>query len=361
MTAKRYIVLLLLMCVLVVAHGQGEVHWLEMEHDFGLIHEEDGKVSCAMRMVNTGDSALIITHVRTSCGCTASDYDKSPIAPGDTTSIRITFDPAARPGEFVKNVFVYTNGSPRRSSVEIRGQVIAKPETLSEFYPVTVGALRMTNASVPLGELTRGRKRSSYLTVLNSSTTDTLLVSVAGSKPHLKAAAAPDTLPPGIVGAVTVFFDSNVAPLWGLNIDTLTIVAEALHPSPTALSGMTQVQVMAQVLDDFSGLSDKALKQAPAIEVSTDKLMFSPQALTATLTITNAGKQPLELRRLWTAEPGVTIATDRTKVKRGKQATVTVTIDPSQLSQPLLNGRLTIVNNDPKQQSCHVRLVGEMK
>lgn len=361
MTARRHIALLLLTLAVAVGYAQGEVHWLETEHDFGVIHEEDGKVLCSMRMVNTGDSALFITHVRTSCGCTASDYDKDPIAPGDTTTIRITYDPTARPGEFVKNVFVYTNGNPRRSNLEIRGKVIAQPTTLSEFYPVAVGALRMTNASIPLGELTRDRKRSSYLTVLNSSNTDTLLVSVLGSKSHIKAAAAPDTLPPGTVGAVTVFFDSSKAPLWGLNTDTLTVMSEALHPSATALAGMTHIQVMAQVLDDFSKLSEKARQQAPVIEVSTDKLMFSAQESTATLTISNTGKQPLELRRVWTAEPGVTIACDRTKVKHGKSATVTVTIDPAAMGKTLLNSRLTIVSNDPARQSTHVRLVGEFK
>lgn len=360
MMMRRYIATLLVACTMLMCFGQGEVHWLEMEHDFGTIHEEDGKVSCSMRLVNTGDSALLITHVRTSCGCTASDYDKSPIAPGDTSSIRITYDPTARPGEFVKNVFVYTDGNPRRSSLEIRGKVIAQPTTLSEFYPVTVGALRMTNASIPLGELTRDRKRSSYLTVLNSSTTDTLLVSVLGSKPHIKAAATPDTLPPGAVGAVTVFFDSSKAPLWGLNTDTLTVMSEALRPSATALAGMTHIQVMAQVLDDFSKLSEKARQQAPVIEVSTDKLMFTAQEPTATFTITNTGRQPLELRRIWTAEPGIAIVCDHTKVKSGKQATVTVTIDPNALGKTLLNSRLTIVSNAPQQQSCHVRLVGEL-
>lgn len=360
MTRLRHICLMTLVCAALMAHADGIVRWLEMEHDFGTIHEEDGKVSCTMRLVNDGDSELIITQVRTSCGCTAAGYDKAPIAPGDTASIRITYDPVARPGEFHKDVFIYTNGMPRRSGVSIHGTVIAQPETLSEFYPVAAGAMRMTGASVPLGELTKGRKRSSYLTTLNTSTTDTLLVSVQGTKPYVKAAAAPDTLPPGKVGAVTVFFDTRLAPLWGLNIDTLTVITEPLHPSATALAGTANVYVMAQVLDDFTQLSDKQRGDAPGIEVSTDKLMFAPDALTATVTVTNIGKKPLELRRLWTAEPGVNIHCDKTRVKHGKTATVTVTVDPSQLSRRLLNGQMTIVSNDPARQSIAIRLVGEL-
>lgn len=360
MNRLRQFCLTALMCTAMLAHADGIVRWLEMQHEFGTIHEEDGKVSCTMRLVNDGDSELIITQVRTSCGCTAAGYDKAPIAPGDTARITITYDPVARPGEFSKDVFVYTNGTPRRSGVSIHGVVIAQPETLSEFYPVAVGAMRMTGASVPLGELTKGRKRSSYLTVVNTSTTDTLLVSVTGENAHLKAAAAPDTLPPGKVGAVTVMFDTRQSQLWGLNIDTLTIITEPLHPSPTAMSGTAHFHVMAQVLDDYSQLTDQQRRDAPAIKVSTDKLMFARDALSATMTVTNTGKKPLELRRVWTAEPGVSISCGKTRLKHGKQATITITIDPTLVSRPLLNGHMTIVSNDPSQQSLTVRLVGEI-
>ena len=142
MNRLRQFCLTALMCTAMLAHADGIVRWLEMQHEFGTIHEEDGKVSCTMRLVNDGDSELIITQVRTSCGCTAAGYDKAPIAPGDTARITITYDPVARPGEFSKDVFVYTNGTPRRSGVSIHGVVIAQPETLSEFYPVAVGAMR---------------------------------------------------------------------------------------------------------------------------------------------------------------------------------------------------------------------------
>lgn len=362
MTGIRHILCLtLLCCVMAMAHADGLVRWLEQEHDFGTIHEENGKVSCTMRMVNDGDSALIITHVRSSCGCTAAGYDKTPIAPGDTTAITITYNPAARPGEFVKDVFVYTNGMPRRSSLSIRGTVIAQPETLSERYPLSAGALRLSGANIPLGELVRGRHRSSYLTTLNSSTTDTLVVSVGEMHAYLSASASPDTLAPGKVGALTVHFDTRKGPQWGLNIDTLTVISEPLHPSATAVSGTTHIYVMAQVLDDFGQLTDKQRAEAPIIETSTDKLMFGSDALTATMTVSNSGKKPLELRRLWTSEPGVSIDCDKTRIKPGKSATVSVTVDPSHLSHSLLNGQMTIVSNSPSRQSIAVRLVGEFK
>ena len=45
-------------------------------------------------------------------------------------------------------------------------------------------------------------------------------------------------------------------------------------------------------------------------------------------------------------------------MKRGKKATVTVTVDTSQLDGDLLNVPLTLLSNDPATPSLNVRLVG---
>lgn len=350
-----------LLCVVMLATAQPSVRWLETQHDFGVINEVDGKVSCTMRMVNCGDSAMVITHVRTSCGCTATHYDKTPIAPGDTAQVSVTYNPANRPGNFEKNVLVFTSGEPRRSTLVIRGRVVARPESLMETYPVAFGSLRLSGVNIPLGELNRGRQRSSYITTINASATDTLLVTVDAVPSHIMAKASPDTLPPGEVGSLTVSFDTRKTPLWGLSLDTLTVLSEPIHSSETAIAGAGHVYVMAQVTEDFSGLTDKQRQDAPSVVMSDEKLMFSPNQLTARLTITNVGKQPLEVRRLWTVEKAVSIECDRTTIKRGKKATVTVALHPERLQQHVLNSQMTIVTNDPSTPSTNIRLVGEFK
>lgn len=357
----KHISLIICLLLSLMTQAKGTTRWLESEHDFGTIHEEDGKVSCVMRLLNDSDSSLIIMSVRTSCGCTATDYDRKPIAPGDTASIRITYNPFNRPGQFEKNIFVYTNGHPRRTSVSIRGNVIAKPETLDERYPVAAGTLRMSGANIPLGELKRNRTRSSYITTYNASTTDTLIVSLQNVPPHIKAAAAPDTLSPGMTGAVTVNVDAAQSPFWGLNTDTLTIMSEPISRSEIAVAGMTHIYVMAQILDDFTALTPKQRQNAPHISLSTDKLVFTPEQTTATLTVTNTGHDTLELRRLWTAAPGIKIACKRTRLKHGKNTNVTISVDPTDMRQPVLNTRMTIISNDPDQQTTAVRLVGDFK
>lgn len=359
MTGPRHI--LLWACWLglcVTAWAQAELRWLEMEHDFGTFNETDGKVSCQMRLVNVGDSALYITLVRTSCGCTAGEYPKHPIAPGDTARVTVTYDPTNRPGRFSKDVFVFSNSTPRRSVLTIAGTVIGRPETLSEIYPVAAGQLLMEGCNIPLGEVLKGRRRTSYVTIHNASATDTLLVNVTDTPPHIKASASPDTIVPGGIGAITVGYDTQLAPLWGLNIDTLTVISQPLHPSATAVSGFSQLFVMAQVTEDFSSLTEQQRLRAPQLTIDSDKLMLTAQQPTATLTLTNTGRTPLELRRLWSPEASVSIRCDRQLIKPGKRAVLTVQVRPDQLSAPLLNTHLTIVCNDPDRPSRKIRLVG---
>jgi hypothetical protein len=102
--------------------GEGVASWLETTHDFGTFEEKVKNVTCQIRFVNTGDSALVITNVRPTCGCTASEYPHDPIAVGDTASITLTYSAIGRPGQFSKDVFVYTNGYTQENYSHHQGQ-----------------------------------------------------------------------------------------------------------------------------------------------------------------------------------------------------------------------------------------------
>lgn len=92
-------------------------------HDFGTIKEANGKVSCSFKVTNTGDMPLVITRVIASCGCTTPEFPKEPIAVGKSGEIKVTFDPAGRPGPFTKTISVYSNGKVGSYILSIRGEV----------------------------------------------------------------------------------------------------------------------------------------------------------------------------------------------------------------------------------------------
>ena len=226
------------------------------------------------------------------------------------------------------------------------------------------GSLRISQGILPFGELVKGKNKTLYLSAYNAST-DTLLVGVTGQKPHLHPAIVPDTVPPGMVTALTVHYLTSHAPLWGLNVDSLTMTCKPLHSGSDAQAGTATVNVMAQVLENFDELIDQDRRDAPVVKVDCDdRIDFGTfkeetEEVTRTFTITNKGKRPLVIRRLWIPEgEGFTISANRTELKRGKSATVTVVAHAASLRGNVLNVPLTVISNDPETPRLTIRLVG---
>lgn len=95
----------------------------EEQFDFGTIKEADGPVTHAFTLKNVGNAPLVITRASASCGCTKPKFSTEPIAPGKSTKIEVTYNPAGRPGQFVKTVAVYSNGKDGAFILRIKGVV----------------------------------------------------------------------------------------------------------------------------------------------------------------------------------------------------------------------------------------------
>lgn len=72
---------------------------------------------------NTGKTAVVITAVQGSCGCTATDYTKEPILPGKSAKITATYN-AANKGVFSKTVTVTTSAETTPKVLTLKGIVI---------------------------------------------------------------------------------------------------------------------------------------------------------------------------------------------------------------------------------------------
>ena len=100
------------------------ISFSEVQHDFGIIAAKK-PVSHRFEFWNTGKSPLIITDVRPSCGCTAAEWTKTVIKPGDKGFISVEFDAAAM-GIFHKSITVNYNGEDSPLQLNIKGEVDAE-------------------------------------------------------------------------------------------------------------------------------------------------------------------------------------------------------------------------------------------
>ncbi|MDE7388228.1 MAG: DUF1573 domain-containing protein [Muribaculaceae bacterium] len=108
--------------------GLPAIEFRSTRHDFGNVKEADGMLEQSFVFVNTGTAPLTIVTVSASCGCTKPEFSPRPVAPGDSSSITIRFNPEGFAGEFEKRATVRTNvkGSAGRATLVISGTIIPK-------------------------------------------------------------------------------------------------------------------------------------------------------------------------------------------------------------------------------------------
>lgn len=68
---------------------------------------------------NSGIEPLILSNVQTTCGCTATDWPRDPIAPGSTGEIKVVFNSAGKMGRQNKVVTVISNAVNSQEKVKL--------------------------------------------------------------------------------------------------------------------------------------------------------------------------------------------------------------------------------------------------
>ena len=98
------------------------VEILEPEYDFGII-PQGAKATHDYKIKNIGNSDLLITSAKGSCGCTVPEWPREPIKPGNEANIKVTFNSKGKTGKQNKRVTLMTNAIPNVKILTIKGEV----------------------------------------------------------------------------------------------------------------------------------------------------------------------------------------------------------------------------------------------
>lgn len=105
----------------------GVFHFEEEVIDYGNIAQNDNGLR-TFKFTNRGRAPIVISKVKTTCGCTVPTYPKQAILPGETASIDIKYA-TNRVGSFSKTITVISNADESQKKLRIKGNVIAKPKS----------------------------------------------------------------------------------------------------------------------------------------------------------------------------------------------------------------------------------------
>ena len=90
--------------------------------DFGRMKQgEVAEYTLGIRNADT--AAMVILDILNGCGCTALEYDKSPVMPGDTAAITLRYDSKGQFGTQLKLIQIVTSFSQKPHNVRIMADV----------------------------------------------------------------------------------------------------------------------------------------------------------------------------------------------------------------------------------------------
>jgi hypothetical protein len=110
--------------------------------DYGKVYRGEDNGSRIFEFTNTGNAPLVITDVKSTCGCTVPSKPKEPIMPGKTGEIEVKYNMAL--GPISKSVTVETNAVNHENGVvilKIKGEVIEK-QSINILEPKKVGPMQ---------------------------------------------------------------------------------------------------------------------------------------------------------------------------------------------------------------------------
>jgi len=98
------------------------IAWKSDNIDIGEIPQNKPK-TIVFEFVNKGKADIVITNVKPTCGCTTSEYTKTPVKPGDTAKVNAVYNAAAK-GAFTKTIMVTTSAEEAPKALTFKGTVI---------------------------------------------------------------------------------------------------------------------------------------------------------------------------------------------------------------------------------------------
>lgn len=101
-----------------------EITFESTVYDYGTITQGSNGI-CEFKFKNTGKADLILTNVRSSCGCTVPTWPREPVPPRKKGVIKVKYN-TNRLGSINKSVTVESNAVDNRVVLRLKGNITPK-------------------------------------------------------------------------------------------------------------------------------------------------------------------------------------------------------------------------------------------
>ena len=98
------------------------IKFSKLNFNFGTIDKGE-IISKYITFKNDGKKDLVISNVKSSCGCTIADWPKNPISPNHSDSLLLVLNSSSLNGIIKKTITVISNSKPNTKVITINAQI----------------------------------------------------------------------------------------------------------------------------------------------------------------------------------------------------------------------------------------------
>lgn len=337
-------------------HAKPTIKFDKTIHDFGVVQEDKGTVNVVFEFTNAGGQPLVVHNVQASCGCTTPEWSRNPIPPGGKGTVKVTFDPKNRPGNFNKMVTISSNSQNANVVLRVTGNVTARAQTVEDIYPYVMGPLRVADTHLALTKIAPGAKKSEQLKLVNTSDKP-VMPEFLNVPSHISVKVVPETLKPGEVGVLVAEYDAAKKDDWGFVVDQVFLIFDKVKDYKN------RITISATIEEDFGALTEAQMQNAPVITIENKTFDFgeikSNQKVEHAFIVKNDGKSNLIIRKVKASCGCTAINPKKSVLVPGESTEITAIFDPTGKSGRQ-NKSVTIITNDPKSSNVMLRITGNI-
>lgn len=201
--------------------------------DIGTLTEDDAPQTYGFTCTNVGKTPVVLTQVRTTCGCAVAGLRTGEMLPGEKQTITLTYHPKNHPGTVNTNAFVYLSSSDKTpvARLTLTGNVLPGADEWAH-YPYAMGKLRLKQNRMEFKDVKAGAQFTERILCGNSG--DKPLRLLAPVLPKFATFhTEPEVIEPGAEADIAVTIDATLIPMERGVEFTFPIILEGVSGRPT--------------------------------------------------------------------------------------------------------------------------------
>lgn len=337
-------------------HAKPQLAFEKTLYDFGSMPEDKGTVQFTFNFTNTGGQPLVLHQVQASCGCTSPEWTRNPVPPGGKGTVKVTFDPKNRPGNFNKSITISSNAQNASLVLRITGNVQAKAMTTQDIYPYEMGSIRLADTHLAMTKVAPGTVKKEQLKWFNTSNKEVTL-SFFNVPAHLSIQSIPAVVKPGQPALIVAEYDANKKNDWGFVVDQVFVSFDGEKDYKN------RITVSASIEEDFTKLNEESLLNAPVILIEEKNFDFGDikptQKVEHSYVVKNTGKSNLVIHKVKASCGCTAIQPKKMMLTPGESTEIVTVFDPTGKSGRQ-NKSVTVISNDPVNTNVLLRISGNI-